>query len=235
MATAVCPIHPTQTRGYYEEAEGNQTEEVSSCTMHTLPNYARLTNEDTSASEKQTFEAAFSPLMKQALQGLSLAPDSDFEPSPSSASGPIHVPFLGAEGQPYCNGLINLMRQSDALIFAYDQLSEWEAQVSRLQNLRAAFEKDKQVAVAMLQAGKRVAEEDIAGLLADKFREVRPAQNLSADDVQTGRLLLARGADVTNTNTSPKQQPLGWGNVARDTERAIEKLCYAGQGHSRKQ
>ncbi|EXJ77909.1 hypothetical protein A1O3_09068 [Capronia epimyces CBS 606.96] len=178
-----------------------------------------------STSDEQTFKAAFSPLMKTALAGLA----DDSATSPSSSAVPIHVPFLGPEGQPYCDGLVNLMRQSDTLTFAYDQLSGRGPQTSRLQDIRTSFEKDKEVAVATLEAGKQVAKIEIERLLADKFQEVRTPHDLTADDMNKGRLLLSRGA-VNNTSL---KQPLGWGNVARDTERAMENLCCAGQGNGR--
>ncbi|KAL2416439.1 hypothetical protein ABEF95_016256 [Exophiala dermatitidis] len=189
--------------------------------------------------KRQAFEAAFAPLIQSALEGL--GGDQDV-PSAAAAAAtlavrtpmPIHVPFLGAEGQPFCGGLVKLMQQSDALIFAYDQLSQRQVQTSRLENIKTCFDEDKQLAVATLEAGQAVATMEVERLLADGFHKVGDSHGLSAEDVQKGRMLLARGAaagagaDMTG-KMGHKEQPLGWGNVARDTEKAIEKLCYAGQ------
>ncbi|KAJ4522742.1 hypothetical protein HRR90_003107 [Exophiala dermatitidis] len=201
-----------------------------------------------SASDRQAFEAAFAPLIQAALEGL--GGDQDASVSAASAatpavptSAPIHVPFLGAEGQPFCDGLVKLMQQSDALIFAYDQLSQRQMQQnSRLENIKMSFDKDKQLAVATLEAGQAVATMEVQRLLADGFHEVQigDSYGLSAEDVQRGRMLLARGAaaaagagtNMTGEMANKQQQPLGWGNVARDTEKAIERLCYAGQSQA---
>ncbi|KAL2452466.1 Large ribosomal subunit protein eL15 [Exophiala dermatitidis] len=198
--------------------------------------------------KRQAFEAALAPLVQAALEGL--GGDQDASVSAASAatpavptSTPIHVPFLGAEGQPFCDGLVKLMQQSDALIFAYDQLSQRQMQQnSRLENIKMSFDKDKQLAAATLEAGQAVATMEVERLLADGFHEVQigDSYGLSAEDVQRGRMLLARGAaaaagagtDMTEEMANKQQQPLGWGNVARDTEKAIERLCYAGQSQA---
>ena len=137
--------------------------------------------------------------------------------------------YLGAEGQRYCNGLVSLLKQSDALIFAYDQLAGSGSQASRLQEISTNFTKDKEVALAAIEAGKQVAGMDIEKLLADRFHEVRSTYNLTGEEEQRGRMLLSRGSDKETL----AKQALGWGNVARDMERAIEKICFAGHSHSR--
>lgn len=170
-----------------------------------------------SVAAQEKFETELSPLLKSALGGVG-------EQGELFASTlPVHVQFLGAEGQPYCDSLVSLMKQADALLFAYDQLLAREPQVSRLQDLRASFKRDKEVATATVEAGKRVARADIDRLLADGLHEVQAPSGLSAEEKQRGRMLLQQGSD----QESSAKEPLGWGNVARDVERAIEKLCFA--------
>ncbi|KIW92379.1 uncharacterized protein Z519_07363 [Cladophialophora bantiana CBS 173.52] len=122
--------------------------------------------------------------------------------------------------------MVNLMKQSGALIFAYDELAGRPSHTSRLQETGASFEKDKGVSVATIEAGKKIAGMEIEKLLADRFQEVRDLHSLTGEEEQKGRLLLSHGTDKQE---AALKQTLGWGNVARDTEMAIERLCFAGQ------
>ncbi|KAK5036880.1 hypothetical protein LTR13_005260 [Exophiala sideris] len=174
-----------------------------------------------SAADKQTFKDEFLPLIQEAFEGI----DGKVEINPANTA--IHVDFLGAEGQPYCEGLVSLMKQSDALIRAFDELSARKPQQSRLREINTSFKKEKDVAVATVEAGRRVAEADVENLLADKFQEVRTPPDLDAEEQQRGRMLLSRGVN----KLTPTRETIGWGNVARDAEKAMAKLCFAGQKH----
>ncbi|KAJ9495147.1 hypothetical protein H2202_009397 [Exophiala xenobiotica] len=174
-------------------------------------------------TSKRDFEAGFLPLIQEALGCIG------DHTAASQSTRPVHVQHLGAEGQPYCEALVNLMKHSDAVIFAFDQLSGRTPEPSRLPEINASLKKDREVAVATVEAGKRVAEADVENLLADRFQEVRSPVGISAEEKQRGRMLLSRGV---NGDTSTKE-PLGWGNIARDAERALEKLCFAGQKHAK--
>lgn len=163
------------------------------------------------------------PLITEALGGI----DENEAANPSNKT--IHVDFLGAEGQPFCDGLIKLMKQSDALISAFHQLSACQQQQSSLREIHTSFKKEKDIAVATIEAGRRLAEADVENLLADRFQEVRSPPGLNAQEQQSGRMLLSRG----NNESTPRKEPRGWGNVARDAERAMAKLYFAGEKHSK--
>ncbi|OAP64010.1 hypothetical protein AYL99_03237 [Fonsecaea erecta] len=179
-----------------------------------------------SAWDKQSFEAEIAPLLQSALGGFASGLPSD----PPDKPTPIHVQFLGAEGQMYCDAMVNLLKQSGALLFAYDELAGRPAYTSRLQETRTSFEKDKGVSVSSIEAGKKITGMEIEKLLADKFHEVRDLHGLTIEEEQKGRMLLSHGTDQQEAAVS-KQTP-GWGNIARDTEMAIERLCFAGHGQA---
>jgi len=192
--------------------------------IHVWPR--RSQTDTASSSIETTFETEFVPLIRTALGGLANSLDHS-----SSPSRLINVQYLGAEGQPYCEGLVNVLKQCDVLIFACDQLAGRSSQPSHLQDINASFKKDKELALATIEAGRRVAETDTEKLLADSFEEVRIPHGLTSEEELRGRLLLSRGFDK---ETSPKQ-PLGLGKIAGDAGRAIEKLCFAGLSNLRDQ
>ncbi|KAI1612099.1 hypothetical protein EDD36DRAFT_274547 [Exophiala viscosa] len=176
---------------------------------------------ENNAADKAAFEHEFLPLIQKALGGI----DGKDEVNPANTA--IHVDFLGAERQPYCEGLVNLMKQSDALIRAFDQLSAREAEQSRFGEIITSFKKEKDVAVATVQAGRQVAEADVENLLADRFQNIRSPSGLKAEEQQRGRMLLSRGINLPTAT----RETVGWGNVARDAEKAMAKLCFAGHKH----
>lgn len=194
-----------------------------------LPTLGLSTSNDYSACDQRTFKNEFAPLISAALRGIGDDNNtySSSSSSPPASTHPISVQFLGAEGQPYCDSMIKLMEQSGALIFAYDELAGREARPSRLREMGTSFNKDVAVTVATLDAGKKVAGWDIEKLLADRFQDVRTPQDLTGEDGHKGRMLLSRGA----SKEPPEKEPSGLGNIARDVEKAIERLCFAGQGH----
>ncbi|KIW22669.1 60S ribosomal protein L15 [Cladophialophora immunda] len=174
------------------------------------------------ALDKQSFDAEITPLLKSALGSFASGVPTD----PTSFAAPIQVQFLGAEGQMYCDAMVDLMKQSGALIFAYDELARRSSHQSRLQEIRASFEKDKEVSVSTIEAGKKVTSMDIEKLLADRLHEVRDPHGVTAEEEQKGRMLLSHGTDHQE---AASKETLGWGNVARDAEMAMERLCFAGQ------
>ncbi|OAL18405.1 hypothetical protein AYO22_10725 [Fonsecaea multimorphosa] len=173
------------------------------------------------ALDKQSFEAEIAPLLSSALGGFASGLPND----PTSFAAPIEVRFLGAEGQIYCEAMVDLMKQSGALIFAYDELAGRPAHTSRLQDIRTSFEKDTGVSASTIEAGRKVTGMEIEKLLADSLHEVRDLHGLTADEEQKGKMLLSHGMDQQE---AASKHTLGWGNVARDTETAIERLCFAG-------
>ncbi|KIW41909.1 uncharacterized protein PV06_05505 [Exophiala oligosperma] len=177
-----------------------------------------------SLARRDEFEREFLPLIQEALGGT-----GDNNEGASPADLPIHVAYLGAEGQPYCEAMVTLMKQADALTFTFDQLSARDPPPSRLAEINKSFEQDKVLAVATVEAGRRVAETAVDDLLADRFQEVRKSSGLTAEEENRGRLLLSRGV----TTDTPTYEPLGWGNVSRDAERALRKLCFAGDTHGK--
>ncbi|KIX01330.1 uncharacterized protein Z518_09055 [Rhinocladiella mackenziei CBS 650.93] len=140
--------------------------------------------DDSSDSDKRRFETEFLPLMQSTLGAL-----ADDDGASSSNNLPIHVKSLGAEGQSFCDSMVNLMKQSHALLFAYDQLASQETQTSRLQEISTTFKRDKEVAKATIEAGRLVAGRDVDNLLADRFHEVRDPDDLTDEEIHKGRLL----------------------------------------------
>ncbi|OQV08906.1 hypothetical protein CLAIMM_13115 [Cladophialophora immunda] len=134
------------------------------------------------ALDKQSFDAEITPLLKSALGSFASGVPTD----PTSFAAPIQVQFLGAEGQMYCDAMVDLMKQSGALIFAYDELARRSSHQSRLQEIRASFEKDKEVSVSTIEAGKKVTSMDIEKLLADRLHEVRDPHGVTAEEEQKG-------------------------------------------------
>lgn len=149
----------------------------------------------------------------------------DDDSDPASFTFPIQVQYLGPENQPYCEAMSSLMAHSGTLLLAYDELARRDTHKSRLQDIAVSFNKDKGAMEATIEAGKKVAAIDIERLLVDRFNEVRLPNSLTGEDEHKGRLLLSKG---TEKETQSKQS-LGWGNVATDTERAVNELCYAGE------
>jgi hypothetical protein len=80
-----------------------------------------------------------------------------------------------------------------------------------------------------IEAGRKVVDSDIDKLLSDGFQQVRQHADITNEEERRGRMLLAGAME----EGEPQQQTLGWGKVARDTERAMEKLCFVGQIHPR--
>ncbi|KIW20892.1 hypothetical protein PV08_01471 [Exophiala spinifera] len=181
-----------------------------------------MTAQDLALQEE--FDRGFLPLIQEALGGAGASNEAS-----NLATQPIHVAYLGAEGQPYCEAMITLMKQADALIFALDQLSARTPPPSRLSDINMSFEQDKAAAVATIEAGRRVAETAVEDLLADRLQEVRSSTGLTAEEENRGKILLSKGV----TSDTPILEPMGWGNVSRDAERALRKLCFAGDIHAK--
>lgn len=151
------------------------------------------------------------------------------EPSdPAAFSLPIQVQYLGVERQPYSAAMSDLLVQSGLLLVAYDEIAGQQTHESRLAGVETSFKKDKQATESTIEAGKKVAVMEVEKLLTDRFNEVRLPYNLTGEEEHKGRLLLSRGGD----KEEQPEQPLGWGNVASDMERAVEKLCFAGRPDS---
>lgn len=187
--------------------------------MRLLGNGRRLTGLHTSRADRAQFEQGFLRLAHSALAGLGEEPHG-----PSSTTQPPHpIQFLGPEGQPFCNGLVDLLKQADAVIYVYDQLAKRTPQPPPVQDIRASFVGEKEIAATTIQAGKHVVETEVDKLLAGGLHNVRNGSNtLTTEEEQRGKLLLARGIG----QGIPGKQTRGWGKVARDTERAMQKLCF---------
>ncbi|OAL35945.1 hypothetical protein AYO20_04851 [Fonsecaea nubica] len=197
-------------------------EKKSAFTSHLV---SRASANGLSALDKHSFDAEITPLLSSALGSFASGVTKD----PTSLALPIPVQFLGAEGQMFCDAMVALMKQSGALIITYDELAARPSHTSRLEEIRTSFDKDKGVGVGTIEAGKKVIGMEIERLLADDLHEVRDLQGITAEEEQKGRMLLSHGAD--HKEAVSKQTP-GWGNIARDTEMAIEGLCFAGQGQA---
>lgn len=187
--------------------------------LRVFGNGHRLIGLNTSRADREQFEQGFLRLAHSALAGLGEEPQS-----PSSTTQSRHsINFLGPEGQPFCNGLVDLLKQADAVIYVYDQLAKRTPQPPPVQDIRASFVGEKEMAETTIQAGKHVVETEVDKLLAGGLHSVRNGSNtLTAEEEQQGRLLLARGMG----QETPGKQTRGWGKVARDTERAMQKLCF---------
>lgn len=181
-----------------------------------------LTNSRTSLSDRGQFEKAFLLLANSALSGLGDDPQS----LSSSTQLSRRIQFLGPEGQPFCNALVDLLKQSDAVIYVHGQLAKRTPQPSHVQDISTSFVGEKTVARKTIDAGKHMISAEMERLLADGFHEVRSGlYKLTAEEEQRGRLLLLRGMN----QEAPEKQTRGWGNVARVTERAMERLCFASK------
>jgi len=181
----------------------------------------------TSVSDREKFERLFLPLASSALAGLS--------DSSQDASAATHPPppggirFLGAEGQPHCTGLVDLLKQSDAVIYLHEQLAKRKSPPSHVQEISTSFVGEKDMATKTIQAGRYIVSNEIEKLLADGFHDVRGASarlgTLSTEEVQRGGLLLLRGKNQDEAEKHTR----GWNNIARDTERAMERLCFSSK------
>lgn len=148
------------------------------------------------------------------------------EPSdPTTFSLPVQVQYLGVDRQPYSAAMSDLLLQSGLLLVAYDELAGQQTHESRLAGVETSFKEDKQATESTIEAGKKLTMMEVEKLFTDRFNEVRVPYNLTGEEEHKGRLLLSRGVDKEE---QPKQ-PLGWGNIASDMERAVEKLCFAGR------
>ncbi|ETI26467.1 hypothetical protein G647_03244 [Cladophialophora carrionii CBS 160.54] len=173
-----------------------------------------------SVSDKKEFDAEIAPLLSAALGGLTDEPSD-----PASVSIPMQVRYLGAETQPYCEAMCGLLEQSGALALAYDELEGRPTHKSRLDMTEASFKNDREATESIVAAGKKVAAFQIERLLTDRYNEVRTPHDLTAEEEHQGKVLLSHG---THENPQSKPTP-GWGNVAVDMERAVGRLCFAGE------
>ncbi|OCT48649.1 hypothetical protein CLCR_05017 [Cladophialophora carrionii] len=173
-----------------------------------------------SVSDKKEFDAEMAPLLSAALGGLTDEPSDS-----ASFSFPMQVRYLGAETQPYCEAMCGLLEQSGALVLAYDELAGRPTHKSRLDLIEASFKDDREATESTVAAGKKVAAFQIERLLTDRYNEVRTPHDLTAEEEHQGKVLLSHG---THENPQSKPTP-GWGNVAVDTERAVGRLCFAGE------
>jgi hypothetical protein len=158
----------------------------------------------------------------------------------------LHVPVTCCGEQKYCVDISNMVDNCESLVKAYrdlapepskaDEVAKPPAQHPRLAAWQSEFAEDKQAILQMLAAGKKVAIQEVEGMLADRYREVRGRSNLSRDEEMKGRHLLAKGTSVKsgagdeedrreNENSMDATRPLmGWGNAAHDVQKAMGRL-----------
>lgn len=139
----------------------------------------------------------------------------------------VLVNSLGPEGQPFCQRLIEVFRKSDHLIVAYDQVIERAQPQNTLQEMETAFNEDKNDALNLLRACKAVVSSDVGRLMMARSQGLTEKDDgLSSEEERQARSLLLRDVD----DQTPTPQGIGWNTMARNTEKAIKKLCHAATG-----
>jgi hypothetical protein len=121
--------------------------------------------------------------------------------------------------------ITELIEASHGLINTYIALTKRELPQSRLDDAEKTYIKDKAVALTTVNAGRRVAARDVETMLMDRYHEVRGRTGLTKEDERRGRRLMSQGEDEDKEN----HNPLGWGNVAIDAQKAVRKLHNVGQ------
>ena len=158
-----------------------------------------------------------------------MAPIDEAETPEVSDESTLEVPFLTAGQQVYFNQVAELLNTSHRLINTYHEVREGETKStpSRLPEMERDFKKDQEAALSTIDAGRRVAARDVETMLADRHHEVRGRSNLTREDEQKGRMLLARCEEDDEEEDS--REVMGWGMVAADARSAIKKLDKVGQ------
>jgi hypothetical protein len=155
-----------------------------------------------SVSDRTTFETAILPILRKAL-----GPIDDDEAPEIEDESMLDVPFTAAVQQEYFEQVSALLASSHGLINSYTRLSKQEVPRSRLGELSEMYRKDKETALSLLAAGRRVSGQDIDEMLADRRNEVRGRSSLTREDEQKGRMLLLEGEGEGKENRGG----LGWG------------------------
>ena len=112
------------------------------------------------------------------------------------------------------------------MIVAYHQVTERARPQNTLQDMDAALKEDKEIALNLLRACKAVVKSDVGRLMTDHSEEgnVRD-DDLTSEEERQARSLLLRGIN----DQIPAPNSIGWKTVARNTEKAVGKLCLAAQ------
>lgn len=171
-----------------------------------------------SRSEQVKFEEDMIPIFRQALLPLEAAEANEEITEDKSK---LKVQFTAIGQQAYGDRIADLVVESERLMKQYNKLTTQQPTESRLDEIKTTFEKDKQGALAMIAAGRRVAATDIHNMLADRHHEVRGRSALTQDDKSKGRHLLSQGRPESADTHDGVQ---GWGTMAAEIKKAVAKL-----------
>ena len=186
--------------------------------MQTLQPLSRHIDTSDSLDGQVKFETDMIALFRQALLPLEAAEANQDTPE---EDGKLKVEFTAMGQQAYGDRVADLVDASQGLIDQYNKLTLQQPKKSRLDEIRTTFEKDKQSALAMIAAGRRVAATDIQDMLADRHHKVRGRGTITREEESKGRHLLSRGR-LESDGVVDKGQ--GWGNVATEMKKAVAGL-----------
>ena len=139
-------------------------------------------------------------------------------------SSKLKVPVTAVGHQALGDRIADLLGASNELVKQYKTLTTKPPHQSRVDEVRGTFKKDKLAALATIAAGRKVAIRDIQSMLVDCYHEVRGSSEITMDEDATGRMLFAKGE---RGGEEGGQEGVGWGTVALDMKKGIDKLGRA--------
>lgn len=113
-----------------------------------------------------------------------------------------------------------MLSDSYALINCYREENRREIPASRSENLVDTFEKDREAALATIEAARNVTMHEVENALADQHHEVRNGSEMSVEEEQMGRLLLSKAGTTSNNSN----QEVSWEALVMETSTALKGL-----------
>ena len=135
-------------------------------------------------------------------------------------AGKISVSHVAVDTQQYFNVITGLVRDSHKLINSYIDHKDQQVAPSRLGNLSATFQKDREAATTAVAAGQKIVMSSVEEMLADPHHQVRGRPDMTAEDEHSARSMLAR---AKGEDSEPGVDHT-WGEVAQDMVKAARYL-----------
>lgn len=191
--------------------------------------WAKITN-SSSTCQKALFARRMTKVLSDALQPIHQADRSGSLTKAAAEkemeeSTKIKVPFTTVKGQKYFDAVTELVSDSYALTNIHKDENGRKKPASGLEKLVKTLKKDKNAALSVIEAAKKVAMQDVEAMLADRCHEVRDRSQLAPEEEQKGRLLLPKADD----NLGDGEGVLCWGDLAMNMTTALKKLEDVGK------
>jgi hypothetical protein len=179
-----------------------------------------------SETDQREFKKTILDVFHHALLPLNLD-DASPDSNNVDEEDKLRVEFTDMHGQGFSRRLVKALGASKDLIQRYNKLAAVKPHESRVDNIKNTFSRDKQAALAMLAAGRKVATVDIQNMLVDRYHEAREKTTVTQADGINGQMLLSKGKGEDHVDADDWDGST-WGELAADTRKAVDKLGRVG-------